>query len=127
MGLFLANTAQIRCSMGVAPAVLIVIRPTILFCNQPAANIMDYKPIANVPPFGMCNSTSNPAVIAATAAALGVHTPAPCVPNIVAPWAPGIPKVLVQKQPAVDDGCKLNCLWAGVITVSSAGQTKVKT
>ena len=32
-----------------------------------AATIMDYIPIANIPPFGMCMSPANPTVIAATA------------------------------------------------------------
>lgn len=126
MGFLVANTAQLRCSMGVAPSVMMVIRPNITLANQPAANIMDFAPMTNVMPFGMCNATANPMVIAATSAALGVHTPAPCIPNTVAPWAPGVPKVMVQKQPAVDDACKLNCLWSGVISVQSAGQTKVK-
>ena len=127
MGFLLANTAQLSCSMGVAPSPLTVIRPNIKFGSQPAANIMDFAPMVNVKPFGMCNATANPMVIAATAAALGVHTPAPCMPNTVSPWKPGLPKIKVQKQPAVDDTCKLNCLWSGVISVTSAGQTKVKT
>ena len=126
MGFLVANTAQLQCSMGVAPSAMIVLRPNILLANQPAANILDHVPMTNILPFGMCNATANPAVIAATAAALGVHTPAPCVPNTVAPWAPGVPKVLVAKSPAVDTTCKLNCLWSGVISVNSAGQTKVK-
>ena len=126
MGFLAVATAQLQCSMGVAPSVLVVIRPNILGTKKPAANIMDNKPIANIPPFGMCNAKPNPAVIAATAAALGAPTPAPCVPNTTAPWTPGATKVMVAKQPALHDGCKLMCMWTGQISITSAGQQKVK-
>jgi hypothetical protein len=35
-----------------------------------------------------------------------------------------VPNVLIGNQPAVDNACTLNCMWAGVIQVSMAGQTK---
>jgi hypothetical protein len=88
----------------------------------PAANIMDHKPMVNIMPFGMCTSPANPAVAAATAAALGVLTPMPCIPNTVAPWAPGAATVLLANMPALDDVSKLTCLWGGMISVAMAGQ-----
>ena len=84
---------------------------------------MDHKPMVNIPPFGLCTSLANPAVASATAAALGVLTPMPCIPNTPAPWVPGVPTVLIAGQPAVDNTCKLFCAYAGVIQVSFAGQT----
>ena len=116
--------AVLQCSFGVAPSSLVVL-PTnkMLTTSVPAANIMDNKPMVNVMPFGMCSSPSNPTVASATAAALGVLTPMPCVPNTPAPWTPGAPKVMLANMPALDDTSTLACTWGGVIKVNFAGQT----
>jgi hypothetical protein len=80
----------------------------------------------NITTFGMCNSPANPAVIAATAAALGVFTPAPCVPATVAPWEPPAP-VLLDGIPAFDELATCECLWGGTIVVTDPGQLSVVT
>ena len=85
-----------------------------------------HNTVTNMPTFGMCNLTSNPTVAAATSAALGVHTPMPCVPAIAAPWAPGATKVKIGKVEALHDGCTANCSYGGVISVKFAGQVKVQ-
>jgi hypothetical protein len=90
--------------------------------GPPAANIMDNKPLVNIPPFGMCTSMANPTVASATAAAMGVLTPMPCVPNIPAPWAPGSPTILVGNMPALNDTSKCLCCWGGVIQITFPGQ-----
>ena len=115
--------AKTKCSMGLAPSSLVVL-PTnkMLTSFVPAANIMDNKPMVNIMPFGMCTSPSNPTVAAATAAALGVLTPMPCVPATTAPWAPGAATVLLANMPALDDTSTLMCTWGGVIKVNFAGQ-----
>jgi hypothetical protein len=87
-----------------------------------AANIMDHVPITNIPTFGMCSSIANPAVAAATSAALGVLTPMPCVPVTPSPWAPGSPTVLIDNQPALNNTCMCDCNWQGVITITMPGQ-----
>jgi hypothetical protein len=92
--------------------------------NKPAATIMDNKPMVNIMPFGMCRSPANPQVAAATAAALGVLTPMPCVPVISAPWTPGSPTVLIKNQQALNNSSKLMCNWGGVISVLNPGTTK---
>lgn len=125
MGAQVVMGAMLQCSFGAAPSSLVVLPANKVMATTPAANIMDNKPIVNVPPFGMCSSLANPTVAAATAAALGVLTPMPCVPVTAAPWAPGSPKVTVGKMPAVDQTCKLMCNWGGVIQVVSPGQVKV--
>lgn len=78
MAQLVCSTAQIKCSFGVAPSALIVIPSSMVMVNNmPAATIMDFNPMANIPPFGMCMTITNPAVAAATSAALGVFTPRP--------------------------------------------------
>ncbi|MDI1252926.1 DUF4280 domain-containing protein [Thermomonas sp.] len=111
------------CSFGVAPSVLVVLPVNrTLSSNMPAANIMDHIPMVNIMPFGMCTTPTNPAVAAATATALGVLTPMPCVPVTPAPWVPGAPTVLIANMPALDNTSKCMCTWAGVISVANPGQ-----
>jgi len=117
--------AMMKCSFGAAPSALIVPPANrVTVEGRPAANIMDHKPVVNIPPFGMCSAPSNPAVIAATSAALGVPTPAPCVPVVPAPWAPGSPTVPIGNMPALNDMSKCMCTWAGVISITNAGTMK---
>lgn len=124
MGFQVCAGAMMMCTFGAAPAALVVIRPKILSGAMPAANIMDNKPFVNVPPFAMCMSLANPTVAAATAAALGVLTPMPCLPTLPAPWVVGKPKVLVGGMPALDNASKLFCAFAGVISFTTPGQFK---
>jgi hypothetical protein len=117
--------ATLQCSFGVAPSVLNVLPINRVMEGTPAANIMDFIPIMNIAPFAMCNSPSNPVVIALTAAAFGVPTPAPCIPVTVSPWIAGNPKVLLANSPILTDDSQLNCMWAGVISIKQAGQVVV--
>ncbi|MFN9744680.1 MAG: DUF4280 domain-containing protein [Betaproteobacteria bacterium] len=114
--------AMMQCSQGVAPSSLIPTPKTVMTSNMVAANILDHIPMVNIPPFGMCRSPANPMVAAATAAALGVLTPMPCIPATPAPWVPGAPTVLLCGAPALNDSSKLTCLWAGTISINFAGQ-----
>jgi len=125
MGIQVAMGATLQCSFGVAPGVLSVLPVNKTMAGTPAANIMDNKPIVNIAPFGMCNSPSNPMVAAATAAALGVLTPMPCLPVTAAPWVPGSPTVLIGNMPALNNSCKLMCNWGGIIQVVVPGQFTV--
>jgi hypothetical protein len=117
--------ATMMCSFGAAPSTLIVLPENKTLTGTPAANIMDNMPIVNIPPFGVCSSPANPTVAAATAAALGVLTPMPCLPMTAAPWAPGAATVLIANMPALDSDSKLLCNWGGVIQISAPGQTTV--
>lgn len=123
MSMMVSAGATMMCTMGAAPSSLVVLPVNRVLAGPPAANILDNVPFLNVPPFGVCTSMANPAVAAATAAALGVLTPMPCTPVTVAPWVPGVPKVLVGSMPAVDVSCKLICAFGGSISIMSPGQT----
>lgn len=123
MPLQVCHGAMLRCTFGLAPASLQVLPLNrVMSGGVPAANIMDHVPMVNILPFGMCSCPGNPAVMAATAAAMGVLTPMPCIPNTPAPWLPGAVSVLIGKQPALDEASQLPCAWGGVIGVAFAGQ-----
>ena len=109
-----------RCTFGLAPSVLNVLPVNrVLGSNLPVANIMDSKPIVNIVPFGMCNSIANPTVASATAAALGVLTPMPCIPVTGTPWI-SASRVLLANMPIATTDSKCMCSWGGVITVTSS-------
>ena len=107
--------AVCACTFGAAPLPLAVSsQQTVQIGGTTAATIMDNK----FPPFGMCSNPAAPAVAAATAAKMGVFSPAPCAPAIIAPWAPGAPTVLVCGKPLLNNTSKLLCAYGGVIQVS---------
>src|SRR5579871_3724034 len=88
--------ATLQCSFGMAPSSLVVLPDNkVMDEGVPAANIMDYKPMVNIMPFGMCTSLANPEVASATSAAMGVLTPMPCIPATETPWTPGCPNVQI--------------------------------
>ena len=120
--------ASLMCAMAMPPgsASLTVVPSTgVAAGGSPAATIMDSQPMTNIATFGMCMSPSNPQVAAATAAAQGVLTPQPCIPNTAAPWAPGSPSVTIQGNPALTATDTCMCLWGGTITIVSPGQVSV--
>jgi hypothetical protein len=125
MGLQVVMGATLQCSFGAAPSSLMVLPTNKVLGGTPAANIMDNKPMLNVMPFGVCMSLANPMVAAATAAAMGVLTPMPCIPATAAPWAPGCPKALIGNMPSLESNSKLMCNWGGVIQVVNPGQVAV--
>lgn len=111
--------ALLQCSFGTCPTALNVLPTNMVFTTTPAATIMDNKPMLNIPTFVMCTSPANPAVIASLGA------PAPCVPNVVAPWVIGVPNVLIGSMPALNDQSKAICMFGGLISVNFAGQVFV--
>jgi hypothetical protein len=120
------NGAMCQCTMGMAPSSLVVL-PTNMVSGEkvPKANIMDFIPMTNIMPFGMCQSPANPTVASATAAALGVLTPMPCIPATVAPWTPGAAQTTVAKMPALQASDTCMCMWGGSISITNPGQTSI--
>ena len=108
--------ATLKCSYGVTSSKLVVPIFRAHGEGTPPANITDFGP-ENITPFGMCSSPSNPEVRAATDAANGVLTPAPCTP-VLTPWTTGgALHTLVRGKPALDSESKCRCAWAGLVEV----------
>jgi hypothetical protein len=114
--------AVMMCSFGMAPSSLVVLPANRTMCGTPAANIMDMIPMTNILTFGMCMSIANPTVASATAAALGVLTPMPCIPATTAPWVPGSATVMLGGMPALNNTSTCMCMWGGVISITFPGQ-----
>lgn len=125
MGQLVCAGALLKCSFGAAPAALAVLPLNAVLTGAADATIMDSKPLVNIASFVMCTSLGNPAVAAATAAAMGVLVPMPCVPVTGAPWAPGAPTVLIGNMAALTMASKLMCSFGGVIEITMPGQTTV--
>ena len=110
-------TSLCKCAFGTVPVPLAAQNATVMACGLPAATIMDKM----LPSFGMCSNPANPAVAAATAAALGVLTPQPCTPLLTAPWAPGSATVMIGGKLALNNQSTLMCGYpGGVITITSS-------
>ncbi len=114
------------CSMGTAPApIRVTSQAKVLAEGKPAATIQDCQGGANIGPFGLCTSLATPAVASATAAALGVLTPQPCMPMAAGTWIPTKPKVIIGGKPCLTNDCKLICAYAGSISITNPAQIKV--
>lgn len=126
MSEYLTTGCMMACTFGLTPAPFVALElpgKDAVLGALTVATIEEIVPILNIPPFGMCSSLANPEVAAATAAALGVLTPMPCIPLIDLPWEPpslnenyaGIPLATVTSRCA--------CLWGGIISVEVPDQT----
>lgn len=94
MSELLTTGCVLACSFGMAPAPFIALEipgKPMLDGALAAATIEEIAPEANILPFAMCQSPENPEVAAATAAAMGVLVPMPCMPVVVTPWMPPAP------------------------------------
>ena len=107
------------CSFGMAPSPLNPLPgPPVFASGFPAAAIVGCMPM-----FSMCMSPSNPAFVAATAAALGVPTPVPCTSVIT--WIPSKPTVILKgKGPIIAMGDQGICALGGSVSIVSPGQVK---
>ena len=116
--------ATLRCSQGATSSNLTVLPPIGADVQEmPTGTIQDHVPMVNVAPFGMCQTTANPQVAAATAAAMGMLTPQPCVPVLPSPWSPGASVVTIQGIKALSDNSKCTCAWTGSIEITNPGST----
>jgi hypothetical protein len=105
--------ATLQCSCGLAPG-----RLNVLPASRPG-NVNDAVPVTNIMSFGMCCSMANPAVAAASAAALGVLTPMPCLP-ITVKWDNGSSTQLSDGEDALKPASTVRCTWSGTVSIVSS-------
>lgn len=126
MGVVVVAGALLQCPFGTTPASLnVTSQTTVLVGGKPAATIQDAAPNANISSCGMCSSLANPQVAAATAAALGVLTPQPCIPAVAGSWLPTQMICLVAGKPCLTSDSKAICSYGGTISIVNPGQTTV--
>jgi len=113
--------AKLKCTQGTSESSFVVTPNIADAKDKPMATVMDFVPMKNILPFGMCNSPANPQVAAATAAAMGVLTPQPCIPVVTAPWSPGSAVAQMNGNKLLTDDSTCQCQWTGQISIADAG------
>lgn len=126
MGVIVVTGAMLQCPFGTVPANLSVTsQSTVLAEGKPVATIQDSAPNVNIAGFGMCSSLANPQVASATAAALGVLTPQPCVPAVAGTWIPAQAVCLAEGKPCLTNDAAAVCSYGGALSIINAGQKTV--
>ncbi len=124
MGLPVVTGGKAMCTMGMGIFNITAVG-NVMIENKPVLTTKDNVPFFNVAPMGvMCISLANPMVASATAAALGVLTPQPCVPQFVGPWITGTISCRVKGMGIVDNTCSLMCAYGGKISITFPGAVK---
>ncbi len=122
MGEIVVTGAKLQCPFGTVISTLIVTSQSkCLVAGKPAATIADVKPNVNIPAFGVCSSPANPQVMAT-----GIPIPKPCTMVPGGTWITKNPKLLAGGKPCLcSDGVLICAMGAGMITITSPGQSKV--
>ena len=126
MGVFVTDGAVVTCPMGAGPSTLkVTSQSKVMACGKRIATIQDAS-AANLGTFNMCSSMANPQVASATAAAMGVLTPQPCMFASAGSWIPEQTKVLADGKPALTAGATIMCTTGmQVCSIANPAQTKV--
>lgn len=115
----------LKCGFGNAPTPIMVMPDKKVNAMLSVAVKTDHIPFLNIFSFGMCSNPENPLVAAATAAALGVLTPMPCIPCTTQDWTGACSKVKVRGKEALNMDSKLSCLYGGSIQAAAPVQPTV--
>lgn len=115
---------MMKCSFGVAPCPFQALSNTSVLAGLPVGTMQDIS-LGSIPTFGMCQSLANPMVASATAAALGVLTPMPCIPVIAGPWMITGPTVQLKGSTVLTMDAKAMCAYGGIIQFISTPAQKV--
>lgn len=114
MGNLICSNALMSCSFGMIPSAFQATNCMQVMASGIVGNVMDATP-ANLMNFGMCMSMANPMVASATAIALGVLTPQPCLPVPMGLWITPKMNILIKNAPALSSDAKLFCAYGGII------------
>ena len=126
MGTVVMSGASITCPFALGPSTIVSGSKTnVTTGGGIVLTMMDCQPGTNIAPFPACTSMSNPAVAAATSAALGVLTPSTCTPVSPGPWTSEKSNVIIGGSPVLTQSCQLTCGYGGTITIAAPGQTKL--
>lgn len=127
MALMVVDGAALSCPFGTIPGTLkVTSQMAVLAAGKWTATLSDMVGKVNISGFGMCTSLTNPQVAAATAAALGVLTPQPCMFVSAAPWMTPKLMPLAKNIPCLCSDSRIMCtLGMGMISVVDPGQGKV--
>ena len=120
MAQLVVSGAMVKCQFAAGPPVPLSVVPGDVTAGAPAATVMDFEPMVNIPVMGSCTSPGNPAT-------KNPSGQAPCTPAIVAPWAPGAASVIVTGEPALtsDSTCACTLGAPSCITITTPGQAAV--
>lgn len=126
MEVIVVTGALIQCPFGTIPANLTATSQSIVLAEgKPVATVQDCAPGVNLSGCGMCSSLANPQVASATAAALGVLTPQPCVPAVAGTWIPTQTTCLADGKPCLTGDATAVCSYGGTLSIMDAGQKTV--
>ena len=119
-----AAGAQLSCPFGTVAVPLVVPPATrVQMGGVVPSRLPDDLGGMNMAGFGLCSSLGNPAVLAATAAAMGVLTPMPCTPVIVTPWLSPVQDVEAGGMMVVKAPASCMCAWGGTVQAQAAPST----
>lgn len=100
--------ATLECSLGTTPSCLLVPVPKgLTFKKKTAATKLDFVPLVNVLPFGMCKLSAPPRL---------------CIPATVTPWMKPHSKVTASGIPVLTTKSCLMCSLGGKISIKKSGQ-----
>ena len=121
--------ASLQCSSGTLFTKMIVDPiKRVSIGGNPVANVLDFKPLYNIPGFGLCWNLMNPVVFAQTMTNLAltgkfVIIPTACSATMFpTPWVPPVPTVNVGKSPILKQGYTSSCWGLGSIQIVHCGQ-----
>lgn len=123
--------ASMQCACGTFFTKLLVPVPHRVFIGDaahPVATINDWKPVFNIPGFGLCWNILNPVVLAQTiafrqATGIPMTIPAECSATMFpSPWKPMQQNEFIGGVPKLVQTCTSNCWGLGTIFFAHCGQ-----